>query len=84
MGASRGIGIEFVHQLVWDDFKRRLDVQWHNSQSSAPDNVVFAIVRNVAGATALQALASSASNIHILQGNLSDYKSLNASPNIAM
>ncbi|KAI0640955.1 NAD-P-binding protein [Trametes meyenii] len=58
IGASRGIGLEFVRQLA-----------------AKPDNQVFAIARNVNYAL-LKALADENGNVHIIQGDVVDHRSL--------
>ncbi|KAH9916607.1 NAD-P-binding protein [Epithele typhae] len=62
IGASRGIGLEYVRQLV-----------------TRPGDVVFAVVRSAATSTHLQAVASAFANVHILEGEVTDYASLQAS-----
>ncbi|KAM5539647.1 hypothetical protein V8D89_006756 [Ganoderma adspersum] len=59
VGASRGIGLEYVRQLA-----------------SRSDTVVFAIVRNPAGSTHLQAAATSLKNVHIIAGDVANYSTL--------
>ncbi|PIL30285.1 hypothetical protein GSI_07465 [Ganoderma sinense ZZ0214-1] len=59
IGASRGIGLEYVRQLA-----------------SRSDTVVFAVVRNPAGSTHLNAAAAGLKNVHIVPGDVVDYDSL--------
>ncbi|PIL30295.1 hypothetical protein GSI_07476 [Ganoderma sinense ZZ0214-1] len=59
IGASRGIGLEYVRQLA-----------------SRYDTVVFAVVRNPAGSTHLNALAAGFKKVHIVPGDVVDYTSL--------
>ncbi|PIL26450.1 hypothetical protein GSI_12208 [Ganoderma sinense ZZ0214-1] len=59
IGASRGIGLEYVRQLA-----------------SRPDTSVFAIVRNPAGSTHLQAVAAGLKNVHIIASDVADYSTL--------
>jgi NAD(P)-dependent dehydrogenase (short-subunit alcohol dehydrogenase family) len=59
-GANRGIGLEFVKQLV--------------TGANAPQHL-FATCRKPEAAEALQSLANSHPNLHVLQLDVKDYKS---------
>ncbi|KAI0674060.1 NAD-P-binding protein [Trametes maxima] len=59
IGASRGIGLEFVRQLM-----RR------------PNTTVFAVVRSKQGSTHLAAVAANANNVHVIEADVVDAKSL--------
>ncbi|TFK84095.1 NAD-P-binding protein [Polyporus arcularius HHB13444] len=59
VGASRGIGLEYVRQLA-----------------GRPDSTVFAIVRNAAKSTHLQAATKGLKNVHILEAEVTDYSTL--------
>ncbi|KAH9916582.1 NAD-P-binding protein [Epithele typhae] len=63
VGASRGIGLEYVRQLA-----------------ARPDAVVFPVVRNAANSRYLQEAVAGLSNVHILEAEVTDYPSLQASP----
>ncbi|KAI0364050.1 NAD(P)-binding protein [Pilatotrama ljubarskyi] len=58
VGASRGIGLEFVRQLA-----------------RKPDATVYAIVRNV-NSPHLQPVMAEHSNVHAIQGDVVDHRSL--------
>ncbi|KAH9937273.1 uncharacterized protein B0H18DRAFT_969866 [Fomitopsis serialis] len=51
-------------------------------QSAQPDNVVFGLVRNKSTATELLGLAQSASNIHVLQADITDSSALKFQVNV--
>jgi len=57
---------------------RGLGLAFIRELSSNAENTVFALVRNVQGATELQELAKSCSNIHIVHADLLDNDSLKA------
>ncbi|RPD58579.1 NAD-P-binding protein [Lentinus tigrinus ALCF2SS1-7] len=59
IGASRGIGLEYVRQLA-----------------TRPDSIVFAVVRNAATSTHLQAAIKGHTNVHVLEADVVDYNSL--------
>ncbi|KAI0646061.1 NAD-P-binding protein [Trametes meyenii] len=59
IGASRGIGLEFVRQLM----KRA-------------NTTVFAVVRSKQGSTHLAAAIANASNVHVVEADVADAKSL--------
>jgi len=62
-GANRGLGLEFVKQLV---------------SSSRPPKAVIATCRNPTDASALQDVAKSANNVHVLKLDVADYASYDA------
>ncbi|RPD72782.1 NAD-P-binding protein [Lentinus tigrinus ALCF2SS1-7] len=59
IGASRGIGLEYVRQLA-----------------ARPDSTVFAVVRNAQKSIHLQAAIKGLKNVHVLEADVTDYKSL--------
>ncbi|KAJ8495268.1 hypothetical protein ONZ51_g1818 [Trametes cubensis] len=59
IGASRGIGLEYVRQLA-----------------ARNDTVVFSVVRNKQRSTHLFAAASGLSNVHVIEGDVVDHKSM--------
>ncbi|KAI0675781.1 NAD-P-binding protein [Trametes maxima] len=59
IGASRGIGLEYVRQLA-----------------KKTDTIVFAIVRNKQGSKHLAPVANNYQNVHVVEGDVADYKSL--------
>ncbi len=79
VGASRGIGLEYVRQLV-SQFVLEQAVRVSSTdllvQAGRPDSTVFAIVRNAAKATHLQAATKGLKNVHILEAEVTDYSSL--------
>ena len=81
IGASRGIGLEYVRQLVsccmlplgtWL-FRTTLTVL---PQAARQNTTVFAIVRNAARSTHLTAPVSDLKNVHVFEGDVTDYPSL--------
>ncbi|KAH9916612.1 NAD-P-binding protein [Epithele typhae] len=66
VGASRGIGLEYVRQLA-----------------SREDSLVFAIARNASAATFLQAAVQGTKNVHVLEADVADYKSLSDAAQVA-
>ncbi|EIW54434.1 short chain dehydrogenase, partial [Trametes versicolor FP-101664 SS1] len=59
IGASRGIGLEYVRQLA-----------------ARADATVFAVVRNKQRSTHLQAAITNMNNVHVVEGDIVDYKSM--------
>ncbi|TFK80787.1 NAD-P-binding protein [Polyporus arcularius HHB13444] len=59
IGASRGIGLEYVRQLA-----------------ARTDSVVLAVVRNAANSTHLHAVIKDLKNVHVLEADVTDYKTL--------
>jgi len=59
-GANRGLGLEFIKQFV---------------SSSPPPKTLIATCRNPSEATALQEIAKSANNVHVLKLDVADYAS---------
>ncbi|KAI0326871.1 NAD-P-binding protein [Cubamyces sp. BRFM 1775] len=59
VGASRGIGLEYVRQLA-----------------ARNDTVVFAVVRNKQRSTHLLTAVSGLSNVHVIEGDIVDHKSM--------
>ncbi|KAI0674059.1 NAD-P-binding protein [Trametes maxima] len=59
VGASRGIGLEFVRQLA-----------------GRKDSIVFAVVRNKQRGTHLAAAVAGLENVHIIEGDVADHKSI--------
>ncbi|KAI0780008.1 NAD-P-binding protein [Fomes fomentarius] len=67
IGASRGIGLEYVRQLA-----------------AKPGSTVFAIVRDAKASTYLVDVISGLKNVHIVEGDVVDYSSLErAAKNVA-
>ncbi|RPD64665.1 NAD(P)-binding protein [Lentinus tigrinus ALCF2SS1-7] len=64
VGASRGIGLEFVRELA-----------------ARHDTSVFAIVRNAAKCTHLQAVAKNFKSVYIVEADVVDYRSLEQAAN---
>jgi NAD(P)-dependent dehydrogenase (short-subunit alcohol dehydrogenase family) len=77
-GASRGIGLEFVRQLVRLHYRRKLKVLKNAEQSASPENTVFALVRNVSTALAVPSspLKNGLANVHVLEADVTDHKAL--------
>lgn len=81
IGASRGIGLEYVRQLVsWSGlppgtwlFCTQLTV---HPQAARQNTTVFAIVRNAARSTHLTAAVSDLKNVNVFEGDVTDYPSL--------
>ncbi|KAI0642222.1 hypothetical protein C8Q79DRAFT_1027974 [Trametes meyenii] len=59
IGASRGIGLEYVRQLA-----------------KKTDTIVFAVVRNKQDSKHLAPVAKKYQNVHVVEGDVADYKSL--------
>ncbi|KAI0820521.1 NAD-P-binding protein [Trametes gibbosa] len=59
VGASRGIGLEYVRQLA-----------------ARPDVIVFAVIRNKKSSTHLAAAVENLKNVHVVEADVVDYKSL--------
>ncbi|KAI0753731.1 NAD-P-binding protein [Fomes fomentarius] len=59
IGASRGLGLEFIRQLA-----------------NRPNATVFAVVRNARTSTHLTSVAEGSKNVHIVEADVVDYKSL--------
>ncbi|KAI0764145.1 NAD-binding protein [Trametes elegans] len=64
-GASRGIGLEFVNQLV-------------NMSGAHEKNIVFALARNPQNSPKLQELRKARPNVHILKADITDVQALKA------
>ena len=80
VGASRGIGLEYVRQLVsrsTPDYvyiaHALVDIR---IQAARPDSIVFAVVRNAANSKHLQAAIQGLKNVHVLEADVADYRSL--------
>lgn len=68
----------FVSQLVCNGLKLFLATSLYKIGRVQIENTIF-VVRNISGPTALQALAQSTSNVRIVQGDLTEYKTLQVS-----
>ncbi|RPD53657.1 NAD-P-binding protein [Lentinus tigrinus ALCF2SS1-7] len=66
IGASRGIGLEYVRQLA-----------------ARPDSIVLAVVRNAAKANHLQVAIKGLNNVHVLEADVTDYKTLESATKAA-
>ena len=78
IGACRGIGLEFVRQLVSVSSLYGLVCVSDNveHQAARPGSTVFATVRTVQSATHLFALAKNLSNVHIVEADVTDYSAM--------
>ena len=76
IGASRGIGLEFVLQLVSVCLISGLQLTEVVSQAARPDSLVFAVVRNGATSTHLNTGIKDFTNVHVVDGDVTDYPSL--------
>ena len=78
IGASRGIGLEFVRQLVGESALKTASLIDHATQAVRPDTTVYAVVRNAAKSTHLQDAIKSLKNVHVVEADVVDHISLEA------
>ena len=86
VGASRGIGLEYIRQLVspTSPFFDLVTYAARTYQAKRPDAVVFALVRNPAKSSHLNSAVATLKNVHVFAADVTDYRSLEVSPPYAI
>ena len=87
VGASRGIGLEYVRQLVSLVIHYcRHDTEGFRffwPQAARPNTIIFALVRNSRTSTHLQDAVSSLNNVHVVDADVADPDSMEVSGVVA-
>ena len=80
IGASRGIGLEYVRQLVSLSFSHLTSdsEELKSFQAARPDTTIFAVVRNAKTSTYLASAVATLENVHVVEADVADYSFLEA------
>ena len=80
IGASRGIGLEYVRQLVGFFAHPGGPILIPLLQAARPDSTVIAVARNLAGSSYLNEAIAGLQNVHVVAADIADYASLEVCP----
>lgn len=76
IGASRGIGLEYVRQLVGFFAHPGGPILIPLLQAARPDATVIAVARNPAGSAYLNEAIAGLQNVHVVAADVADYDTL--------
>ena len=80
IGASRGIGLEYVRQLVGFFAHPGGPILILLLQAARPDAVVIAVARNPAGSSYLKEAIVGLQHVHVVVADVADYTTLEVCP----